>query len=73
MKAGLRKRLALARAHRKMLEQNLKQLEADLLRTKPERQHELRERYDMHVKALRVAEQRISWLAARQPKEPQDH
>lgn len=73
MKGGLRKRMALARAHRLMLEHNLKQVEADLLRAEPAKQRELRECYDMHVKALRFAEQRESWLAARRPKEPRDH
>ena len=73
MEGGLRKRMALARAYRLMLEHNLRQVEADLRRAGPAKQQELRERYDMHVKALRFAEQRESWLAARQPKEPQDH
>ena len=70
MVGGLRKRIALARAHRLMLEHNLKQVEADLLRAEPAKQQELRERYDMHVKALRFTERRESWLAARQPKAP---
>ena len=66
---GLGKRIALARAHRRMLEHNLKRIEADLLKAKPAK---LRERYDMHAKALRFAETRESWLASRQPEEPQD-
>ena len=71
MGGGLRKRMALARAHRLMLEHNLKQIEEDLLRAGPAKQQELRERYDTHVKALRFAERRELWLASRQPREPQ--